>query len=138
MKNTVNLENLKKLFCNKKMIFSILMVLCTVAPIFAANQTAQNYDFGMNNVMKIVIGFLTSRWIIGVVIALLAFEIILFITAGRADNQAWKKFVPIILGTGLFLAAPRITNYFINAGTLGTTQDTALKVLDGTYTESTN
>lgn len=116
------------------MIFSILMVLCTVAPIFAAsnnNTSNKDYDFGMNTVMEVVIGFLTSKWIIGIVIALLAFEIILFITAGRADNQAWKKFVPIILGTGLFLAAPRITGYFINGGKLTTTNKQAMELLGG-------
>lgn len=120
-------ENLKKYVCSRKKLFSVLMVVFFVVPCIFAD----DYDFGMNTVMKVVVGFLTSKWIIGIVIALLAFEIVLFITAGRADNQAWKKFVPIILGTGLFLAAPRITSYFMNAGALTKAQNQAYDLLDG-------
>lgn len=137
MKNTVNFENLKKLVCNKKKLVSILMVVFFVVPcIFAEDIYTKNLDmdFGMNAVMAVVVKFLTSKWIIGIVIALLAFEIVLFITAGRADNQAWKKFVPIILGTGLFLATPRITSYFINNDRISDTQTKALNLLkEGTY-----
>lgn len=125
MKNISKETNKREI--NKKLISILILSLFCVPCIFA--QSYSDLDFGMNKVMSVVIQFLTSKWIIGIVIALLAFEIVLFITAGRADNQAWKKFVPIILGTGLFLAAPKITGYFINTGALTNTQTEALDLM---------
>lgn len=127
------MKNLLKNICSNKKLLSVLFITCCFITCICAQTTTttttESYDFGMNGVMTVVIKFLTSNWIIGIVIALLAFEIILLITAGRSDNQAWKKFVPIILGTGLFLAAPKIAGYFIKSSDLTTTQDTALKAM---------
>lgn len=125
----LNLSKIGKDLMNNKKLFALLLVMMSFMTCMFAGE--QEYDFGMNGVMTVIVKFLTSNWIIGIVIALLAFEIILFITAGRSDNQAWKKFVPIILGTGLFLAAPKITNYFINGEALGKTLGNAEKLMNG-------
>lgn len=116
-------KNLRKLAGENKTLVSLLIVtfLCC-SGLFAD-------DFGVATMMTTIIDFLTNKWVVGIFFVAFCVECILLMTAGRADGQAWKKFVPILAGTILFLAGPTITKKFMNmdklsnaASTMGLTE----------------
>ena len=111
-KNTRSFVSSHKVLCVMLFVF----LFCS-AGVFAQSSSAQT-DFGVAGAMQTVIDFLTNKWVIGVFFVAFCVECIMLMTAGRADGQAWKKFVPILAGTVLFLAGPTITKKFMNMNTL--------------------
>jgi len=100
------IKDLKSLIRNHKKICMMLFV----AVISAMTLTAD--EFGVAQSMEVIIEFLMSPWVRGLIFIALFVECILLVTAGRADGQAFKKFIPIIAGTILLLAAPTIIKKF--------------------------
>lgn len=106
-------KNTRSFVSSHKVLCVMLFVLfCCCSNVFAAD------DFGVATAMETIINFLTSKWVIGVFFVAFCVECIMLMTAGRADGQAWKKFVPILAGTILFLAGPTITKKFMNTDKL--------------------
>jgi type IV secretory pathway VirB2 component (pilin) len=56
---------------------------------------------------------ITSPWVKGIACIALIVECILLITAGRQEQGMFKKFIPWIAGTILFMAAGTITSVFL-------------------------
>ncbi len=123
-KNTRSFVSSHKVLC----VMLFVLIFCT-AGAFADPNTAGSTeaDFGVAGAMQTVIDFLTNKWVIGVFFVAFCVECIMLMTAGRADGQAWKKFVPILAGTVLFLAGPTITKKFMNMNTLQSGAKTLMK-----------
>jgi type IV secretory pathway VirB2 component (pilin) len=80
------------------------------APIFAADDTF-GLDAGVTKVLQII----GSPWVRGVACIALIAECIGLLTAGKDNQQMFKRFIPWIVGTLLFLAAGTITNQFMSS-----------------------
>jgi type IV secretory pathway VirB2 component (pilin) len=92
-------------FVRRMLILSICLL--------AASTSAFADDFGLSDKMQTLLDVVGSPWVKGVAAIALITECIGLITAGRQEPGMFKKFVPWIAGTILFMAASTITSTFI-------------------------
>jgi len=92
-----------------KRIFLVLLLLCITAVFsFAADDV-----FGLNSRVAILVNLVNSPWVKGIAFIALVIECIAMITMGRQEPGMFKKFIPWIIGTIVFMAAGPITNTFL-------------------------
>jgi type IV secretory pathway VirB2 component (pilin) len=114
---------MKNSVIGKRMVLSLLLFsLC----VFQA--AAQEDSFGLDEKVGMVLQMLSSPWVKGIACIALIAECIGLITAGRQEPGMFKKFIPWIAGTILFMAAGTITSKFVNIET--TTFNEALELDD--------
>jgi type IV secretory pathway VirB2 component (pilin) len=70
--------------------------------------------FGIEDRMKVLLEVVSSPWVRGIAVIALIVECIALITAGRQEPGMFKKFVPWIAGTIIFMAASSITKTFLD------------------------
>jgi type IV secretory pathway VirB2 component (pilin) len=99
------------LFGKRIVILFLLFAVCTFSV------AAQTDDFGLDEKIGMVLQMLSSPWVKGIACIALIVECIGLITAGRQEPGMFKKFIPWIAGTILFMAAGTITSKFINVET---------------------
>lgn len=100
---------------NKKLVSFLIMVLVCSAAIFAqSSDTSSSDTFGLNSKVKILVELLSSPWVKGIACIALIVECIGLITAGRQEPGMFKKFIPWIAGTIIFMAAGTITKKFLD------------------------
>ena len=104
----------RKAFC----VF-LFALICTS---FAA---AQSDEFGVSTNIAMILEFLASPWVTGLACIALIIEAILLLTAGRSEPGMFKKFVPWIAGTIIFLSAGTITSKFIGESLSDTSRFTS-------------
>lgn len=103
------MEKIRSLFHNKKFVmFMVLTVVCVSATF------AEGDDFGLNSKVQILVDLISSPWVKGIACIALIVECIGLITAGRQEPGMFKKFIPWIAGTIIFMAAGTITSKFLN------------------------
>lgn len=103
------MNEIKNLIRNKKFIMIMMLTAVCVSAIFAAEDT-----FGLNNKVQILVNLISSPWVKGLACIALVIECIGLITAGRQEPGMFKKFIPWIAGTIIFMAAGTITSQFLN------------------------
>ncbi|MDR1074670.1 MAG: TrbC/VirB2 family protein [Treponema sp.] len=86
------------------------LVACVQA--FAA-EAGDDINSALNGKVQIILNILSSPWVKGVACIALVAECIGMITAGRQEPGMFKKFIPWVAGTLLFLAAGTITSAFM-------------------------
>lgn len=112
------MEKIKSLLHNKKFVmFLFLAVVCVSATFAQTTTTTTNDTFGLNSKVKILVDLVSSPWVKGIACIALIVECIGLITAGRQEPGMFKKFIPWIAGTIIFMAAGTITNKFLNVQT---------------------
>lgn len=121
LSEAVKFKNVRNILSAHKVLFMLVF-----AAVFMCSGLFAE-DFGVASAMQTIIDFLTNKWVIGIFFVAFCVECILLMTAGRADGQAWKKFVPILAGTILFLAGPSITKKFMKVDTLNKTAKSLLE-----------
>jgi len=95
---------LKTMRKHKKLSVSILMVLL-VGSVFAANNVdTSTMDSTVNN----IVDFFNGAWVKGICCVALIGECLGLIFAGGQNPQIFKKFLPLIAGTVLFMCAGKI------------------------------
>lgn len=95
---------LKTMRKHKKVSVSILMVLL-VGSVFAANNVdTSTMDSTINN----IVDFFNGAWVKGICCVALIGECLGLIFAGGQNPQIFKKFLPLIAGTVLFMCAGKI------------------------------
>jgi type IV secretory pathway VirB2 component (pilin) len=99
-----------RLAADKRLIVCCVLGFSLVQGVFA--QTGGS-SFGVEERVKIIIDFLSSPWVKGICVIALIVECIGMITAGRQEPGMFKKFIPWIAGTVLFMSAGSITTMFI-------------------------
>jgi type IV secretory pathway VirB2 component (pilin) len=109
-----------------KRVFLVLLLLCTITAISFAQPTTSD-AFGLNSKVKILVDLVNSPWVKGIAFIALVVECIAMITAGRQEPGMFKKFVPWIAGTIVFMAAGTIVNAFL---TLNATETSSTLGLD--------
>jgi type IV secretory pathway VirB2 component (pilin) len=88
----------------------ILFAVCTF-------QVVAQESFGLDEKVGLVLQMLSSPWVKGIACIALIAECIGLITAGRQEPGMFKKFIPWIAGTILFMAAGTITSKFVDIET---------------------
>lgn len=126
LSEAVKFKNVRNILSAHKVLFMLVFAAVFMCSgLFAADSGGE--DFGVASAMQTLIDFLTNKWVIGLFFVAFCVECILLMTAGRADGQAWKKFVPVLAGTILFLAGPSITKKFMKVDTLNKSAKSLLK-----------
>jgi type IV secretory pathway VirB2 component (pilin) len=99
-----------------------LTALCAGVQAFAQDAAA-TLNTTLYDKVSIILNIIGSPWVKGVACIALVAECIGMITAGRQEPGMFKKFVPWVAGTLLFLAAGTITSVFMNDLTSTTFSD---------------
>lgn len=97
---------------SKKTILMVLVGLIAMTATFADSNSSD--AFGLNTNVSMILELFSSPWVKGIACLALIIEAIGLITAGRSEPGMWKKFVPWIAGTIVFMAAATITGKFLN------------------------
>jgi type IV secretory pathway VirB2 component (pilin) len=91
---------------------ALLLAVCLFA--VSGMVFAQDDPFGISTRLQVLLDVIGSPWVKGIAAIALIVECIMLITSGRQEPGMFKKFVPWIAGTILFMAASTITSSFIN------------------------
>lgn len=110
----------------------VLMFFIVAAVFISASFAAD--DFGLEGKIGVILKFLSSPWVKGVACIFLVAEAIGLLTAGRQEPGMFKKFIPWIAGTVIFMAAGTITSKFITS--TDTTFTSALNITADSTTKS--
>jgi len=78
----------------------------------------------------ILLGILGSPWVKGVACVALIIEAIAMITAGRQEPGMFKKFIPWIVGTIIFMCAGTIASKFITSDENTFKTDTGISLIE--------
>lgn len=114
----------------KKLLFFALFFTAAAFAAFADG------DFGLNDKVGMLVSLVFSPWVKGVACLALVAECIGLLTAGKNGGQEmFKKFIPWIVGTVLYLAAATITSSFMSDANMS---DTKVKSDLGLTTKSGN
>jgi type IV secretory pathway VirB2 component (pilin) len=99
----------------KKLLVLSILALSLVDAVFAQGSPS----FGVEQHVQTVLDFLNSPWVKGICVIALIVECIGMITAGRQEPGMFKKFIPWIVGTVLFMSAGTITSVFLDLDKTG-------------------
>ena len=95
----------------RKVIVLVAFLVVATSPIFAADDASQ----GVNNIVGNLVSFFESGWVKGLACIALIAEAIALIFAGGQNPQIFKKFLPLIAGTVIFMCAGKIVSLVFNA-----------------------
>lgn len=99
---------------NKKAcVFLVLFFVATTA--MFASETDTTASSEMNNIVGNLVSFFQSGWVKGIACIALIAEAIGLIFAGGQNPQIFKKFLPLIAGTVIFMCAGKIITLVFGA-----------------------
>lgn len=120
---------------NKKLCMFLVLFVAATASIFAQNTASAE----MNNVVGNLVSFFENGWVKGIACIALIAEAIGLIFAGGQNPQIFKKFLPLIAGTVIFMCAGKIITLVFGANeSLKFKEDLNLGMvvpIERTYTE---
>lgn len=102
------MEKIKGLLCDKRFLMFLMVGAICISSTFAED------TFGLNSKVQILVDLISSPWVKGIACIALVVECIGLVTAGRQEPGMFKKFIPWIAGTIIFMAAGTITNKFLS------------------------
>lgn len=113
--------------CKHKKAFSALVMFMVVGcvSLFAESDVASS----VGDKVGILLGILGSPWVKGVACVALIIEAIAMLTAGRQEPGMFKKFVPWIVGTIIFMCAGTIASKFITSDENTFRTDTGISLI---------
>jgi type IV secretory pathway VirB2 component (pilin) len=94
------------------LFFLLILTVCT------AFVSAQDDAIGLQKHVNTILDIFTSNAVRGVACIFLIILCIGLITTGRQEPEMFKKFIPWIAGTVLFMAAGKITEKFLDKDNL--------------------
>lgn len=100
----------KKVLNKKLYMFLILFVAATTSIFAQSTATAE-----MNNIVGNLVSFFENGWVKGIACIALIAEAIGLIFAGGQNPQIFKKFLPLIAGTVIFMCAGKIITLVFGA-----------------------
>ncbi|MDR2786276.1 MAG: TrbC/VirB2 family protein [Treponema sp.] len=95
-----------------------LLLVFFILTIFVSAVPAQD-AIGLQQHVNTILDIFTSNAVRGIACIFLIILCIGLITTGRQEPEMFKKFIPWIAGTVLFMAAGTITDKFLNRDNLG-------------------
>lgn len=96
---------------NKKLVMFLIVLLLTAATVFAQDTASAE----VNNIVGNLVSFFESGWVKGLACIALIAEAIALIFAGGQNPQIFKKFLPLIAGTVIFMCAGKIITLVFGA-----------------------
>ena len=96
----------------RKIILMVVFLLVASSPIFAADSQVGSE---VNNIVGSIVNFFASGWVKGLACIALIAEAIALIFAGGQNPQIFKKFLPLIAGTVIFMCAGKIISLVFSA-----------------------
>ena len=97
-------------YIKKNYLFLILFVAATASIFAQSTATAE-----MNNIVGNLVSFFENGWVKGIACIALIAEAIGLIFAGGQNPQIFKKFLPLIAGTVIFMCAGKIITLVFGA-----------------------
>jgi len=88
---------------NKKLVLVLCFLFIATAAMFAETDN-------VTPVIDNILGFFNSNWVKGLACIALIVEAIALLFAGGQNPQVFKKFLPVIAGTIIFMCAGKIVN----------------------------
>lgn len=95
----------------RKVIVLVAFLVVATTPIFAADAAANE----VNGIVGNLVSFFESGWVKGLACIALIAEAIALIFAGGQNPQIFKKFLPLIAGTVIFMCAGKIITLVFGA-----------------------
>jgi type IV secretory pathway VirB2 component (pilin) len=103
--------------------FLFIMLFCTA---FLSAQNNNADDIGLTAHINTILDIFTSNAVRGIACIFLIILCIGLITTGRQEPEMFKKFIPWIAGTILFMAAGTITNKFLDKSSMTSIKTTII------------
>lgn len=101
---------------NKKAcVFLVLFFVAATAMFASDTSTSTSVSSEMNNIVGNLVSFFESGWVKGIACIALIAEAIGLIFAGGQNPQIFKKFLPLIAGTVIFMCAGKIISLVFGA-----------------------
>jgi type IV secretory pathway VirB2 component (pilin) len=97
----------------KRVVMVGMYALVAGVSVFAQDTGFTSLNTTLNSRVSNILSVIFSPWMKGVACIALVAECIGMLTAGRQEPGMFKKFIPWIVGTVLFLAAGSITTAFM-------------------------
>lgn len=91
---------------HKKLFFFFVLSTVAVAATFAKDVNTDAMDTRVNT----IVDFFNGKWVKGICCILLIGECLGLLFAGGQNPQIFKKFLPFIVGTVLFMCAGKIVS----------------------------
>lgn len=88
---------------NKKLCMFLVLFVAATASMFAADAANE-----VNDIVGNLVNFFSNGWVKGIACIALIAEAIGLIFAGGQNPQVFKKFLPLIAGTIIFMCAGKI------------------------------
>jgi len=96
---------------NKKLCMFLFLFVAATASIFAQSTATAE----MNSIVGNLVSFFENGWVKGIACIALIAEAIGLIFAGGQNPQIFKKFLPLIAGTVIFMCAGKIITLVFGA-----------------------
>ena len=101
---------------NKKAcVFLVLFFVAATAMFASDTSTSTSVSSEMNNIVGNLVSFFESGWVKGIACIALIAEAIGLIFAGGQNPQIFKKFLPLIAGTVIFMCAGKLITLLYGA-----------------------
>jgi len=104
------MNNKKTKVLNKRAFMVLVLFVAATTSIFAQDATAE-----MNTIVGNLVSFFENGWVKGIACIALIAEAIGLIFAGGQNPQIFKKFLPLIAGTVIFMCAGKIITLVFGA-----------------------
>ena len=104
------MNNKKTKVLNKRAFMVLVLFVAATTSIFAQDATAE-----MNTIVGNLVSFFENGWVKGIACIALIAEAIGLIFAGGPNPQIFKKFLPLIAGTVIFMCAGKIITLVFGA-----------------------
>lgn len=104
------MTNKKTKVLNKRAFMVLVLFVAATTSIFAQDATAE-----MNTIVGNLVSFFENGWVKGIACIALIAEAIGLIFAGGQNPQIFKKFLPLIAGTVIFMCAGKIITLVFGA-----------------------
>lgn len=100
----------KKTLVRKIFFLMMIFLFISASPMFAQDASGE-----VNNIVGNLVSFFESGWVKGLACIALIAEAIALIFAGGQNPQIFKKFLPLIAGTVIFMCAGKIITLVFGA-----------------------
>lgn len=104
---------------HKKVVLIAFFTIVACSFTFAGNETATAMETTIGN----IVNFFSSGWVKGIACIALIGECLGLLFAGGQNPQVFKKFLPLIIGTVLFMCAGKIITLIFGSSTINFSDD---------------
>ena len=117
---------------HKKSLTILFLVFVVTSFSFAAGNDSTGAEKQIGEVVGNIVNFFSSGWVKGIACIALIAECIGLLFAGGQNPQLFKKFLPLIAGTVIFMCAGKIVTMIFGSSDLDFKSDMNLSYIEKT------